>query len=196
MEFSPPLPPIECIEEMVMAVAVAVGNMSFNSRATWIMKNFRTLVRSATAVETSGARCGGHTRSSKEQSIVGRDNREGEETGEILLGIFEEFHLVHGRNCRDEDTAEASSSSSGCLDNGVFFGAKRATEDWEVFAEGLAEEGKDGEPEYGTEQVGTKSPTSFQSYKRNPKLLEYVGLLIQDSPLSGSRTKINIRSID
>lgn len=108
---------------------------------------------------------GGLTGSSKEQPIVGRDNGEGEKTREIRDGVLEELQLVQGRDGGDEDTAETTSSGGSCLDNGVLLGAEGATKDWEVLAEGLAEEGEDGKPENGTEQVGAKSPTSFQTYK-------------------------------
>ena len=35
--------PMLCTDRIVMAVAVAVGKMRFSSRATWMMKNFRTV---------------------------------------------------------------------------------------------------------------------------------------------------------
>lgn len=40
---SPATPVRECMERMVIAVAVAVGKMSFSSLAVWMMKNFRTV---------------------------------------------------------------------------------------------------------------------------------------------------------
>lgn len=104
------------------------------------------------------------TRSGEEQSIVCRDNGEGKKSGEIRDGVLEEFQLIQGRDGRNEDTTETTSSGSSCLDNRVLLGAKRTTKKREVLAESFAEERKDGKTEYGAEQVGTKSPTSFQTY--------------------------------
>lgn len=191
--FAPPFPPIECIEAIVMAVAVAVGNISFNSRATWTMKNFRTLVGQQPQFKDQVSKCGNLTRSSKEQSIVCRDDGEGKKTGEIRDGVLEEFQLIQGRDGRNEDTTETTSSCSSCLDNRVLLGSERTTKEWEVRAEGLAEESKDGKPEDGTEQIGTKSPTSFKTYVCTIRIYVLFGIWFF---LSGRRTKINIRGID
>lgn len=133
------------------------------------------------------------TRSSEEQSIVCRDDGEGEKTGEICDGVLEEFQLIQGWDGRNEDTAETTSSCSSCLDNGVLLGSERATKEWEVRAKGLAEESKDGKTEDGTEQIGTKSPTSFKTYALSESMF-YSKFSYRVTACG--RTKINIRGIN
>lgn len=74
---------------------------------------------------------------------------------------MQQIQLVQGRNSRNEDPAQASSSRGRCLNDRVLFGPKGAPENGKVLPKSLAKESQDCESENSAEEIRSECPSSF-----------------------------------
>lgn len=100
-------------------------------------------------------------RDGEEDTVVGRDSREGDETPKVLEGVVEEIELVHGGNGGDEHAGERTSSGGSSLDSAVLTGTEETTT--ELLGEGLLHDLDDRVTENGTEERGTEGETGLET---------------------------------